>query len=70
MIFLGVDPGFGNFKIALVKDGAIKVVVVPSVVGVGETDLGMLSLGDLGRRRRQTVPDRVTFGGVTYLVGE
>jgi len=37
---------------------------------VGETNLGLLSLGDLSPRRRQVVPDRVTFGGVTYLVGE
>jgi hypothetical protein len=37
---------------------------------VGKTDLGLLSLGDLGRRRRQATPDKVACGGVTYLVGE
>ncbi len=65
---IGVDPGFGNFKAAAVTDQGIRVAVVPSVVGVGETDLGLLSLGDLGKRRGP-VPDRVEFGGVAYLVG-
>jgi hypothetical protein len=70
MIRISVDPGFGNFKVATVASGSNQIAVVPSVVGVGETDLGMLSLGDLGRRRRRKQPDRVTTGGVTYLVGE
>ena len=70
MIRISVDPGFGNFKVATVASGSNQIAVVPSVVGVGETDLGMLSLGDLGRRRRRKQPDRVTTGGVTYLVGK
>jgi len=70
MLQLGVDPGFGNFKVAAVGKEGVQVSIVPSVVGVGETDLGMLSLGNLGRRRHRPVPDRVAFGGVTYLVGE
>ncbi|MBC7250506.1 MAG: ParM/StbA family protein [Anaerolineae bacterium] len=68
MIRIGLDPGFGNFKIAAVSQTS-QVALVPSVVGVGETDLGLLSLGRLGRRRHQQ-PDQVTFGGVSYLVGE
>lgn len=70
MIRLGVDPGFGNFKIACVEAGENRLVTIPSVVGVGETDLGLLSLGTLSRRQRQTVPDKVTCSGATYLVGE
>lgn len=70
MIRISVDPGFGNFKMATVAPEGARVAVVPSVVGVGETDLGMLSLGDLGARRRHKEPERVTSGGVTYLVGE
>ena len=70
MIRIGLDPGFGNFKVAKVNEGGIHVSIVPSVVGVGETDVGMLSIGTLGRRRRRSRPDKVTFGGVTYLVGE
>ncbi len=69
-ICLGIDPGFGNFKIATVTSEGIALAIVPSVVGVGETDLGLLSLGQLGRRARRATPDRVTCGGVTYLVGE
>ncbi|MFN3762241.1 MAG: hypothetical protein ACK4WK_03445 [Anaerolineae bacterium] len=67
---IGVDPGFGNFKAAAVTEQGVQVAVVPSVVGVGETDLGLLSLGDLGGKRRGPVPDRVEFGGVAYLVGD
>jgi hypothetical protein len=63
------DPGFGNGKGAVIGPGGLLVATVPSVVGVGETDLGMLSLGKLGRRRRRE-PDRVSFEGITYLVGE
>lgn len=66
-LYIGLDPGFGNFKVATIGGG---VTVVPSVVGVGETDLGLLSLGAVGKRSRRSMPDRVTFGGVTYLVGE
>jgi hypothetical protein len=70
MISLGIDPGYGNFKVALVTAEETRFVAVPSVVGVGETDIGLLGLGHVGRRRRRATPDRVTFGGVTYLVGE
>ncbi len=45
-----------------------KQVMIPSVVGVGDTDLGMLSLGDLAGR--QKTPLTVSWGEVSYLVGE
>jgi hypothetical protein len=70
MIRLGVDPGYGNFKIARTGPEGPQVAVIPSVVGVGETDLGMLSLGTVGRRRRHKQPDTVAYDGVTYLFGE
>lgn len=66
---VGCDPGCGNFKMAEVRNGAVPVVV-PSVVGVGQTDLGMLSIGDFATHRRRTKPDEVQFRGVSYLVGE
>ena len=65
---LGIDPGFGNFKAAIINGGP-QVSVVPSVVGVGETEIGLLGIGDLGRSRRRNLPDRVQFNGVAYLVG-
>ena len=67
---IGLDPGFGNFKAALVGPAGPQIATVPSVVGVGETDLGLLSLGSLGRLRRSNQPDNSTFQGITYLVGE
>jgi hypothetical protein len=71
VFLISFDPGFGNAKGAWVEPGVgTRVAVVPSVVGVGETDLGLLSVGKMGRRRRQAIPDRVAFGGVSYLVGE
>lgn len=67
---IGLDPGFGGTKAACITPGGAHVAIVPSVVGVGQTDLGLLSVGKLGRRRRTRQPDQVSFEGVTYLVGE
>ena len=47
-----------------------KQTVIPSVVGAGSTDLGMLSLGEFSRGRRSPRPREVTWGEGTYLVGE
>ncbi|MBN1814553.1 MAG: ParM/StbA family protein [Anaerolineae bacterium] len=68
--YIGLDPGFGGAKAACVREGGVQVATVPSVVGVGSTDIGMLSLGKVGRRRRTQQPDEVTFDGISYLVGE
>jgi hypothetical protein len=65
---VGLDLGFGNFKAAT----SSHVVAIPSVVGVGETDLGLLSAG-LALGHAQThlkQPDTVAWDGVKYLVGE
>ena len=69
---IGLDPGFGSVKAAIVGAQGPRIAVVPSVVGVGETDLGLLSLGSLGRRARKATcqPDKVTSQNITYLVGE
>lgn len=67
---IGLDPGFGGTKAAYVGAEGARVASVPSVVGVGQTDLGLLSIGMLSARSRSRQPDQVTFGGVTYLVGE
>ncbi|MBN1661956.1 MAG: hypothetical protein JXA93_26415, partial [Anaerolineae bacterium] len=70
LVHIGLDPGFGGAKAACIRPGGVQVATVPSVVGVGSTDLGMLSLGSVGRRRRTLQPDQVAFDGVSYLVGE
>ena len=64
------DPGFGGGKLAVVTPQGIRAAVVPSVVGMGETNVGQLSLGDLGRQRRRGLPDSVVVNDVTYLVGD
>jgi len=69
-INIGLDPGFGGLKAACIGLEGAQVATVPSVVGVGSTDLGLLSVGYLGRRRRSRQPDQVTFDKITYLVGE
>lgn len=67
----GFDPGYGGGKLALIgPQGHLKTGHVPAVVGMGTTDLGDLSLGDVGRQRRRHLPDAVVFDGVTYLVGD
>ncbi|MGD1997153.1 MAG: hypothetical protein PVH62_10320, partial [Anaerolineae bacterium] len=71
---LAFDFGYGNSKMALVVTeqgrARLRTSVIPSVVGIGNTDIGRLSMGGLGRQRRRNLPDEVLIDGVTYLVGE
>lgn len=69
MRHIALDPGFGGFKAAEIFGGQIAVVTVPSVVGVGTTDLGLLDLAGVTGRRRRDRPHHVAFDGVEYLVG-
>jgi len=70
MIIVGLDPGYGTIKVtAIGEDGTLRTAYIPAAVGVGTTDLGLLSIGTLGRRRRTLQPDVVALNGVTYLVG-
>ncbi|MBN1810586.1 MAG: ParM/StbA family protein [Anaerolineae bacterium] len=67
---IGFDPGYGGFKAAFIlPEGTARMVHIPSVVGVGDTDTGALSLGKLGARRRTPQPHKVTWDNTTYLVG-
>ena len=77
---IGLDPGFGAIKAAAISAaGGVQQVVLPSVVGIGELDLGWLSLGKLGRRRPQEQPHSVVWNTgnavegcddrVSYLTG-
>lgn len=68
-IIAAIDGGFGNFKIGYRNgDGSTHVEHFPSVVGLGQTDLGLLTTG-LDGRRRQVKPLNVEFDGLRYLVG-
>ena len=47
----------------------MKAIVLPSVIGVGNTDLGMLTAGHLGHGRRPTKPHSISWNGASYLTG-
>jgi len=74
---IALDPGFHALKVAEVRDPhqpRPQVFLLPSVVGVGSTDLGLLEVGLT--RRREVRPYRVQFpigpprgGELEYLVG-
>ncbi len=66
---LGVDPGFGNIKIAEVRNGKIFTLALPSAVGLVRERKEGLSMNGIIRTRRGAVPHRVAFDGVEYLVG-
>ncbi len=66
---LGLDPGFGGFKLAEVTPEGLRTAYLPAVVGVGDTDIGLLSLGGLGRRRNGHAPRAVSWDDARYLVG-
>lgn len=69
MKVIGYDPGFGNSKAALIENGEVKTAHLPSIVGVGSTNIGLLE-GFISGSRRRTLPDETSFDGVTYLVGQ
>ncbi len=49
----------------------VKATVLPSQVGVGSMDMGLLSLGKLGTARRQTSqPHMIEWDKVSYIVGD
>lgn len=64
------DPGFGGGKLAVVTPEKVVTAMTPAIVGMGDTDIGQASIGDLGRQRRRGLPDSVTINDVTYLVGD
>lgn len=68
---IGLDPGASAVRAGEAREGEVATACVASVVGVGATDTGALSLAGVGRGgRRGPLPDRVAFDGVEYLVGE
>ena len=67
--FLGLDPGFGGFKVVEATGEGHRSVHLPSVVGVGDTDTGLLTLGSLGARRNGQQPLSVAWDRACYLAG-
>ncbi len=70
MYYGSFDPGYGGGKTVFIGPHDVHTAVVSSIVGIGDTDIGHLSIGNVGRQRRRRLPDRVIIDGVTYLVGE
>ncbi len=78
---LCIDLGNGNMKGAevliqrhkrkgeLVETRSLNTVSLPSQVGVGDVNVGGLTLGNLTRQRKEPRPVQVSFSGGTYLVG-
>ncbi len=78
-----IDLGNGNMKGAevviarrprkgeITETRTLNVVSLPAQVGVGDLQLGGLSLGNVGARtrRKEPAPVQITFSGGTYLVG-
>lgn len=67
-MIIGYDPGYGNSKAAYLN-GSLQTTHLPSVVGVGHTELGLLDSTLGHRRRRAEMPDETNFDNMTYLVG-
>ena len=69
---VGVDPGFGCFKLAYIDDeGRMKTIKVLSIAGMGkineESGINMAGLDN--QTRDDDIPFHVQFGGKHYLVG-
>jgi hypothetical protein len=71
MELIGLDPGFGAYKVGLWTPEGIKTAIVPAQVGIGRTEPDMLSVRGITRTRtRFKRPIKVQFGPRIYLVGE
>lgn len=69
LLKIAIDPGFGDIKVAAVVADSIQTITLPSLVGVGDTNMGLLQSG-LSRQKKQT-PHQITFsGGQALLVGQ
>ncbi len=67
---IGVDPGFGGFKVSELKADGIHVEITPAVVGVGKKEMGSLGLLTGESRLSTDKPLRVSYEGIEYLVGQ
>ena len=68
-INLAVDPGFHAIKVAGLVDQTMTTTLLPSLVGVGALELGLLSTGGLTRTKRRQKPQVFATAEHTMLVG-
>ena len=66
---IGVDPGFGGFKVGELGAEGVRVEVTPAVVGVGRRGVIGLDLPTLDAPAASPRPLRVRYDGIEYLVG-
>jgi len=64
---IAVDPGFHAIKAACVFDGQLHTATLTALVGVGETNIGLLQTGIT--RQKRNLPFTVVMDGQPYLVG-
>ena len=64
---IAIDPGFHGIKVAAVSSGKLFTYALPALVGVGETNLGLLQTGIT--RQKRNLPFVLTMDGQSYLVG-
>ena len=67
LLKVAMDAGFHSFKAAFVLDGKMHTIILPAIVGLGETDLGLLQPG-LTRQKKQ-LPFVVRVDDQPFLVG-
>ena len=67
---IGLDPGFGGFKVSELEGDSIRVEITPAVVGVGKKERGVLGFPTPDSQLGRDKPLRVSYGGVEYLVGQ
>jgi len=65
-----VDPGRRFVKAARIDTGEVEIVTISSVAGIGEAEVGQLSLGEGMPRPSLPNPYQVKVNGLTRLVGE
>jgi hypothetical protein len=67
---LAIDPGRRFVKTAWIDEETTRITTIPSVAGIGTTDIGQLSLGQSKEGPPAPRPYEVTGDGLSYVVGE
>ncbi len=67
---IGVDPGFGGFKVSELGSDGVRVEITPAVVGVGKKKMGSWGLPTLDARPGTAKSLSVSYGEIEYMVGQ
>ena len=66
---IGLDPGFGGFKVGELGAEGVRIEVTPAVVGVSRKGVLGLNLPTLDSPAPSARPRSVRYDGIEYLVG-